>query len=594
VQRGGPERQGGAPGAHFRKGDSLKKHLVRIALGLAVVLAFVGHAAQYYDIPFIKRLENIVYDARLRLTMPNTVDPRIVIIDIDEKSLALEGRWPWPRDKLGAMLDQLFDHYQAGIVGFDVVFAERDESSGLGLLQQLAQNELKGNAQYQAALKSVEPRLEFDRLFAQKLKDRAIVLGYYFSSLPGEDGKGTATGMLPRPVLPAGTFKGRTVTATRWMGYGANLPEFQEAAASGGHFNPFPDEDGVTRSVPMIAEYDGAYYESLSMAVMRLGVGSPPVVPGFPEGKLWKDYPGLEWLQIGNVRIPVDRLVTTLVPYRGRQGSFKYVSATDVLHARVPVETLRQKVILVGTTAPGLFDLRATPVANVYPGVEIHANLIAGMLDGNIKQRPPFVLGAEVLLLLVSGVAMAFLLPLISPLRATILTALALAVVFGTNVLIWTEGNLVLPLASGLLMIAVMFALNMSYGFFVESRAKRQISGLFGQYVPPELVDEMSEDPESFSMEGESRELSVLFTDVRGFTTISEGLEPKELSKLMNEFLTPLSRVIYRHRGTIDKYMGDCIMAFWGAPLHDAQHARNAVLAGLEMHKVLASLQAGF
>ena len=572
----------------------MKKHLVRIALGLVVVLAFVGHAAQYYEIPFIKRFENIVYDARLRLTMANTVDPRIVIIDIDEKSLAMEGRWPWPRDKLGTMLDQLFDHYHVGIVGFDVVFAERDESSGLGTLKQLAQNELKGNAQYQSVLKEVGPQLEFDRVFAEKLKNRAIVLGYYFSSLPGEDGKGTTTGLLPKPVLPAGTFKGKTVTATRWLGYGANLPEFQEAAASGGHFNPFPDEDGVTRSVPMIAEYDGAYYESLSLAVIRLGLGSPKVVPGYPEGKLWKEYPGLEWIQVDDVRIPVDKLVTTLVPYRGKQGSFKYVSATDVLHGKTPVDELKNKIILVGTTAPGLFDLRSSPVANVYPGVEIHANLIAGMLDGNIKQRPPYVLGAEVVLLVLSGVGMALLLPIISPLRATVLTAVVLVLVFATNVLVWTEGNLILPVASGLLMIAMLFALNMSYGFFVESRAKRQISGLFGQYVPPELVDEMSKDPEAFSMEGESRELSVLFTDVRGFTTISEGLEPKELSKLMNEFLTPLSRIIYKHRGTIDKYMGDCIMAFWGAPLHDPQNARNALLAGLEMHKALDALQPHF
>jgi adenylate cyclase len=594
--RGDPEARGAR---HFARGGSLKKHLVRIALGLVIVLAFVGHAAQYYDIPFIKRLENIVYDARLRLTMANTVDPRIVIIDIDEKSLAAEGRWPWPRDKLGRMLDQLFDHYRVGIVGFDVVFAERDESSGLGMLQQLAQNDLKGNAQYQSVLKAIEPQLQFDRLFAEKLRNRAIVLGYYFSNLAGEDGKGTTTGMLPKPVLPPGTFKGRNVTFSRWLGYGANLPEFQQAAASGGHFNPLPDDDGITRRVPMIVEYEGAYYESLSLAMIRLGLGSPPVVPGFPDQKFgFRNYPGLEWIQVGEgpraLQIPVDDLTTTLVPYRGRQGSFKYVSATDVLHGNTPVADLKDKVILVGTTAPGLFDLRASPVANVYPGVEIHANLLAGMLDGNIKQRPPYVLGAEVLLLLLSGVAMALVLPLVSPLRATALTVVVLVAVFASNVLVWTEGNLVLPLASGLLMIALLFALNMSYGFFVESRAKRQISGLFGQYVPPELVDEMSKDPESFSMEGESRELSVLFTDVRGFTTISEGLDPKELSKLMNEFLTPLSRVIYKHRGTIDKYMGDCIMAFWGAPLQDAQHHRNAVLAGLEMHKVLESLQAHF
>jgi adenylate cyclase len=233
-------------------------------------------------------------------------------------------------------------------------------------------------------------------------------------------------------------------------------------------------------------------------------------------------------------------------------------------------------------------------VASVYPGVEIHANLIAGMLDGSIKQRPPYVLGAEVVLLLLAGVAMALLLPIVSPLRATVLTLIVLGAVFGTNLLVWSQGNLVLPLASGLLMILALFALNMSYGFFVESRAKRQIAGRFGQYVPPELVDEMSQNPKAFSMEGESREMSVLFTDVRGFTTIAERLDPKALSNLMNEFLTPLTRVIHRRRGTIDKYMGDCIMAFWGAPLADEAHARNAVLAGLEMHRVLAQLAPQF
>lgn len=573
----------------------MKKHLVRIALGLIVVLLFAGHASRRYSIPFIDRFENIVYDARLRLTMARDVDPRIVIVDIDEKSLAIEGRWPWRRDKLGLMLDQLFDHYQVGIVGFDVVFAERDESSGLSTLKALAENELRGNAPYQAALKEIAPRLEYDRLFAEKLKNRAIVLGYYFSHALSEDAKGHTSGMLPKPVLAAGTFKGHNIPFTSWSGYGANLDEFQMAAASGGHFNPWPDEDGVTRRVPMLAEYNGAYYESLSMAIVRLGLGLPPVRPGFPQDKPWsRDYPGLEWIDIGSVRIPVERLVTALVPYRGKEGSFKYISATDVLHSNARLDDLKNKIVLVGTTAPGLNDLRAAPVASVYPGVEIHANLIAGMLDGTIKQRPPYVLGAEVALLLVSGIFMSLLLPMVNPLRATLLTLAALAVVFATNVLVWAQGNLVLPLASGLMMIGALFALNMSYGFFVESRAKRQITGRFGQYVPPELVDEMSANPDAFSMEGESRELSVLFTDVRDFTTISEGLEPRELAKLMNEFLTPLTGVIYQHRGTIDKYMGDCIMAFWGAPLHDAQHARHAVMAGMEMHRILESLQPHF
>ncbi|MEX0959158.1 MAG: adenylate/guanylate cyclase domain-containing protein [Burkholderiales bacterium] len=573
----------------------MKKHLVRIGLGLLVVFAFVGHAARYYQIPFVDRLEMITYDARLRLTMPGGIDDRIVIVDIDERSLQQEGRWPWPREKLARVVDRLFDHYRAGIVGFDVVFAEPDESSGLGVLQELAARELAGNAQYQEVLKRVAPRLEYDRIFAEKLSNRMIVLGYYFTNVASEDGSVAGVGALPPPVFPAGTFTGRNIAFTSWSGYGANLPQLQAAAASGGHFNPLPDDDGITRRVPMLAEYGGAYYESLSLAMVRLGLGLPPIVPGFPEGNVWsRNYPGLEWLQVGTFDIPVDHQVAALVPYRGRQGSFRYVSIADVLDATLPAETLRDKIVLVGTTTPGLFDLRATPVASVYPGVEIHANLIAGILDGSIKQRPPYVLGAEVVLLLLSGVVMALLLPVVNPLRATVVTVVVLAAVFGTNLVVWSQGNLVLPLASGVLMILMLFALNMSYGFFVESRAKRQIAGRFGQYVPPELVDEMSQHPEAFSMEGESREMTVLFTDVRGFTTIAEGLDPKALSSLMNEFLTPLTRVIYRHRGTIDKYMGDCIMAFWGAPVADEMHARNAVLAGMEMHGVLSELAPEF
>jgi adenylate cyclase len=215
------------------------------------------------------------------------------------------------------------------------------------------------------------------------------------------------------------------------------------------------------------------------------------------------------------------------------------------------------------------------------------------MLDGTIKQMPPYVLGAEVLLLALAGLVLALVLPLLNPIRSGVTTVAVLGAVVGTNLWVW-QHNLVLPLASGVLMILVLFALNMSYGFFVESRAKRQITGRFGQYVPPELVDEMAQNPDKFSMDGESREMSVLFSDVRGFTTISEGLDPKELSQLMNEFLTPLTRVLYRYRGTIDKYMGDCIMAFWGAPLNDPQHARNAVLAGLEMQAAMDALQPQF
>jgi adenylate cyclase len=571
----------------------VKKHLMRIALGMLVVLVFLGNASGFYDIPFVKRLEAILYDSRLRLTMPGTGDPRIVIAEIDEKSLAVEGRWPWRRDRLGKFVDLLFDHYKVRAVGFDVVFVEHDESSGLEVLRKLADNELRGVPAFQSAFKALKSDLEFDRIFGEKIQGRPVVLGFYFSRNPEE--LANRAGQLPEPVLPKGTFQGRNVDVTHWTGYGANLPELHQAAAGAGHINPESDEDGVSRRVPMLAEYAGAYYEPLSLAVVRVLLDAPPIKPGFTNASTWsKSYPGLEWLDVGQIRIPVDREVTTLIPYRGPERTFAYIPAADILATKAARSQLEGKIVLVGATAPALLDLHSTPVGKVYPGVEIHANLISGMLDGRIKQMPPYVLGAEFTLLAISGLAMVLVLPLLNPFRATLVTGVAMAVVITTNVAVWEYGNLVLPLASGVLMILLLFALNMSYGFFVESRAKRQITGLFGQYVPPVLVDEMSRNPERFSMEGESREMSVLFSDVRGFTTISEGLDPKQLTQLMNEFLTPLTGVIYRHRGTIDKYMGDCIMAFWGAPISDPHHARDAVLAGLEMRATMQKLEPQF
>jgi len=571
----------------------VKQYAVRIALGLAVLAAFLGHAGKFYRIPFVDQLDRIIYDTRLRLTMPRDVDPRIVILDIDEKSLATPelGQWPWGRDVVAGLVNKLFDRYGVAILGFDVVFAESDRSSGLRVLDGLASGPLKDVPDFQAALAELRPRLDHDAQFVQTIKGRPVVLGYYLTS----DRDARTTGVLPPPVLEPGTFANRPIEFTSWTGYGANLPAFQAAAASTGHFNPVADEDGINRRVPMLAEYKGAYYEPLSLAVMRTLLGFPKVEPGYPPGSvLNRNYAGLEWLDVGPLRIPVDENACALVPYRGAKGSFRYISLADVFNDKVPVEALKGRIALVGTTAPGLFDLRATPVGAAYPGVEVHANLIAGMLDRNIKARPAYVLGAEVILLLIGGLTLAIWLPFLSPFRATAVSLVALLLVTGLSVGVWIYADLVLPLAASLLMTIGLFALNMSYGYFVETRSKRELTERFGEYVPPELVDEMARDPAKYSMEGRDEVLTVLFTDIRGFTSIAEGLDPKALSAFMNEFLTAMSLVIRQHRGTLDKYVGDQIMAFWGAPVADGQHARQAVAAALAMQAELGKLNERF
>jgi adenylate cyclase len=561
----------------------MKQHIVRIVLGLVITLFFIGHAARYYEVPIITRLDNIIYDARLQLTMPRGVDERIVILDIDEKSLQEIGHWPWPRDLLARLIDKLFGKYGVALVAFDVVFAEADYSSGIRELDRLAGGALKDVPQFQQQYRELRPELEYDALFAQAIKGKPVVLGYYLGR--GKDAK--RTGTIPKPVLPKGTFQGRNIPFETYEGYGGNLPQLLKSAASAGHFNPVVDADGVLRRVPMIAELDGAYYEALSLAVVRTILGFPKVEAGYmPDYFGWRSYTGLDWLQVGPLSVPVDETASALIPYRGHQNSFAYVSLADVIADRVPVERLKDKIALVGTTAPGLNDLRSTPVDNVYPGVEVHANLIAGMLDGNIKLKPSYMLGGEVVLLLIGGVALSLLIPMLAPLYATFATLLWLAAITGLNFEIWTRADMVMPLAASLLMILSLYTVNVAYGYFAVTRIQRQMNELFGQYVPPELVPQMARDPKKYTMAPRKAELTILFSDVRDFTKTSETLAPEELREYINEYLTEMSAIIRsRHRGTLDKYVGDEIMAFWGAPVDDPQHTRNALLAALDMQK---------
>jgi adenylate cyclase len=530
--------------------------------------------------------------------MPRGVDNRVVVLDIDERSLGEIGRWPWSRSLMAELITKLFDQHGIKVLGFDVVWAERDTSSGIDILDSLAARDLKQVAGFQDVYKSLRPKLDNDGLFAKSIEGRPVVLGYYFNS----EERAVRVNAIPDPVLPKGTFAGRDIPFPQWMGYTGNLPVYLKSAAAAGHFNPLVDDDGVSRRVPMLLEFDGAYYEPLSLAMVRTFVALhsegrfPGVKPGYAdEGRGKRGYAGLEWLQVGPYRIPVDETASALIPYRGKRHSFRYISLADVIKDRVDPGELRGKIALVGASAPGLLDLRSTPVESVYPGVEIHANLIAGILDRTLKEKPAFMRGAEIVLLAIGGLALAILIPMLSALWATVAAIVGLALVVALNLAVWSQAGMVLPLAASVLMTGALYVMNMAYGYFVESRSKRQFAELFGQYVPPELVDKMAEDPGKYNMEPKSAELTILFSDVRGFTGISEALKPDELREYINEYLTDMSSIIRsKYRGTLDKYIGDAIMAFWGAPVEDAQHARNGVLAGLEMQKECEVLNAKF
>jgi adenylate cyclase len=571
------------------------QRIIRLLLSLLVLIALLIDASGLYKYPFLRKLENWTYDARLNFTRPDTLDNQVVIVDIDETSLVKVGRFPWKRDKLATLVDNLFEHYEVGTLGFDIVFAERDETSGLNAFIDLADNELRDNLQFIHTLDRIRPSLQYDELFARSMINKNIVLGYYFKSnlQQGEEEK---IGQLPDPVARMQDEWSKRLPINKAVGYGANLPLLQNAALTGGYFdNPFVDSDGVFRRVPLIQSYDKNLYTSLALSTARAALNNPRLeliveTEGKPESQ---DYYALEAINLGQYRIPVDYNGAVYVPYRGPAGSFPYVSAYKVLDKSANKSELEGKIVLVGTSAPGLLDLRSTPVQNVYPGVEVHANIISGILNQSIKHKPAWVVGYEFVMLIIVALAITAVLTWLSPTLATAgSVVIMILVVVGTQ-LAWAY-NLILPLASPMLLIGIMFLLHMTYGFFIESRSKRKLAQTFGQYIPPELVDEMVATSAEYSMEGESREMTVLFSDVRGFTTISEGLDAKQLTQLMNALLTPMTRVIHKNRGTIDKYMGDAIMAFWGAPLQDPEHSHHAVYAAFDMMKELNIMQQEF
>ena len=565
----------------------LMKHWSRIAVTLIPVLFALLHAIGVLPIGVLQRLDDIIYDARLRATMPRTMDERIVIVDLDEKSLAEVGRWPWGRNRMAELVDELFDRQKIALAGFDIVFAEPDDSSGLKRLRQLAQAEFKDQPGFTEKLGQLQAGLDYDAAFARSLQKRPVVMGYYLTN----DKDGRTSGLLPEPVMQKESLRGRPIRFTSWNSYGSNIDQLAKAAPMGGFFNSIVDPDGVVRSVPLLAEYKDQYYESLSLAMFRAMTGMPSVEPLFPPERFLSRYHGLDGIQLrqGDRRlsVPVADRDTTLVPIRGpggvSGGSYRYVSAADVLAKRLPPESLKGKIVLVGTTAPGLLDIRVTPVGEAYAGVETHANLISGLMDDRIAVKPDYALGYDVAILVLAGLTLAFALPLLSAPRAVLLSLVVITAVVALNFFLYLGAGLVMPLAAALVMALTAFALNMSYGYFVESRGKRELANLFGTYVPPELVDEMVKDAASYSMKATSKELTVMFCDMRGFTKMSEQMEPTKLQELLNFVFSRLTDLIRANKGTIDKYMGDCVMAFWGAPVDIPNHAHMAVKTAMEM-----------
>ncbi|PCI73995.1 MAG: adenylate/guanylate cyclase domain-containing protein [SAR86 cluster bacterium] len=571
----------------------------------------------------IERLEFLVYDQRLSI-MPKHVkspDNRIVIVDLDERSLQAEGQYPWNRIKVGQLTEKLRDNGVL-VVGFDITFPEPDRNIR-DLLQTVDLSQFDPG--FNETLAQIEPRINADQYFARAMQSGIdVVLAINFTTQST-----AAYNELPESLVDIGAELAEDVTVSDMTGYTGNIEVLQSAAYGNGSMNQVPDSDGVVRRVPLLIRYGSELFPTLSLEMVR--------VYNFAESYelITEDYDGLKVVRgvgvgvgAGRFEIPTDGFAKVTVPYIGPSSefddsSFPYISATDVLRDTLSEEEksqLQNSLVLVGTSAPGLGDIRAMPLDIVYPGVEVHANMLNALLDSvatvevesgdastesafsgftpptNIyfPYRPDWTGGALFVGLTALGLLMSMIFPLMGAASMAVTGAVLVTGTVWGNFQMWDIYKLDFPLVLILILILLVTMTNLIYGFLSESQTRKTIKGMFDQYVPPAHIDSMLDDPDNYSFEGESKDLSVLFCDIRNFTTISEALSATELKKLMNDFFTPITKIIFDNNGTIDKYVGDMVMAFWGAPLEDLNHRENAIRAALIMLEKVDELRPVF
>jgi len=555
--------------------------LILVTLLLLVLAGLLPGVSSIYE-----RFELLIYDQRMRFHLPKQVQAAaapIVIIDIDEASLQHEGRWPWSRAKIADLVTKL-NAAGVAVIGFDILFGEAERNPAQEVLAGLDQQ-----SRLYEQLSELQVNYDHDKLFANKLAQSEVVLGYLFHYQYD-----LTSGLLPNPLYLNNQFEDliSQLVIPEMTGYAAPLGILTESTRGGGFFSLAPDADGVVRRAPMLARYNNQLYASLSLEMLRqyMFLEAIELKTSTIAGKQH-----IERLYLAeNLALPTDSSGQLLIPFRGPAETFPYIPAWKLLAGEFDTEQLQGALVLVGTSAPGLFDLRATPVASVYPGVEVHANLLAAMLDKKFLQQPSWAPGANLVIALFAGLTLAFSLPWLAPILQVLISLVLGSIIIAITSWLWVAEGIVLALAGPLLLVFLLTVFNFVWGFFYESMTRHRLADMFGQYVPPQLVEEMSRHPGKFSFAGESRELSVLFSDIRGFTTLSESLAADELKVLLNRYFTPITGIIFDHRGTIDKYIGDLVMAFWGAPISDPDHALHSIQAARQMLKATEEISAAF
>lgn len=536
----------------------LPRRALRLALGLALVaLVFAGEAGLFGK-RSLGLLDLTLYDLRLRL-QPERPYGKIVIVDIDERSLAEVGPWPWAPDKLATLIERLGGDHGARILGLDLILPEASAGASARLRRVLA--------------------------------TQPAVVGFRFSNEFGLQ----PSGQLPQPLWTAFSNPELTQGLHRWRNFSANTPSLANAAKGSGFFSLLPDRDGVVRSSPLLSQYKDGIYPSLAVAVIQADTAARAprmVADRRHHGAL------LIGESAGGVYLPFAEDGRVFFPTQGEGGAaasrFRHVSAADILAGRIDLRLIQDRIVLIGSSASTLSDLRPTATGQRFTDVELQASIIAAAFEGTLRTAAPSGSFGSAIVIGLVGLGIAVGMSSMAAPGVIGLMLLGVSLLLGWNAIAYTHLQWVAPLGHGLTLLLLLALINLAGSYLSEGRARQAVIRLFGQYVAPQLVVRMTEDPLHSPIQSQDKELTILFADIRGFTRMAERMDPQQLREVLNRFLTTMTEVIHAHHGTLDKYIGDAVMAFWGAPLDDPQHADHAVTAALAMQKAVHTLNQDF
>lgn len=520
-----------------------------------------------YNPNVVKTFDNKIKDYMFIYRGVKPDSKSVVVIDVDEKSLKSLGQWPWSRHKLAQILENL-TNAGVGVIGFDVVFAEIDKSSPHIVLNNL-------NIQ-------ADDIPNYDEIFNNVVANTPTVLGYQFELEDKEFIKNEDLN-IPAIIIEKNKTQGEDMLINA-KGTILNHYKLQESGYTSGFFNNIPDVSGIVRSVPLVIRYEDQLFPSLALEIVRASSGIDKVFVNYSEL-------GVDNIQIGDYQIPTDRHGRLVVNYRGPTKTFDYVSAVDVFNGDFDPAAVEGKVAIIGASAAGILDLRAIPFESVYPGVEVHANAVDNILTGDFLAQPHWADGANLLIIMAVAI-ISVLLVTFTPfwVNPFVLFIFIGAILYGTFEALFTHGiilNTFLPLIT--IILAILVATFMDYMFEVKNEA--MIKKKFASKVSPDVMESLLENPDSNVFSANSKEITVFFSDVRGFTNISEAMPSAQvLIEFLNEYMDPMTDIIIKEQGTVDKFIGDAIMAYWNAPGDVAQHADKALKATLEQLHAMDAL----